>query len=112
MKDKRERMLEYMTTLYVSKELSPRYSECCDFIRKHNLRDVELIDETQSGLDIIVIHIAGRGRWASFKDFSILKCDFNKVTNMFADAYVYREGGRGLPQRVSRYSCTFAVIND
>lgn len=110
--DKKARLLTFLSTLYVPKGLTDDYSKCCDFIRSHDLRDVERYDEHKIGIDIISIKTSGKGKWASYAGFAILKSDFNRIGDKYAEAYVYQPGYHGFPQRVYREGSTFAIVND
>lgn len=109
--EKKERMFAYLSTLYIPKDQVEEYSDCCQFIKRNDLRDVERFDEGKNGIDIIKINVRGKGKWASFAGYQILKADFNRIGDTYAEAYIYQDGYRGFPQRVFRQSSTFAIIN-
>lgn len=112
METKQRRMLAYLATLYVPKERIADYEECCHLVSRLDLRDVEPSDARKNAIPVLVLRIAGKGRLATYKGYSILRCDFNQVGNTYAEAYVYEQlGTTGLPQRVFRTGVTFAVIN-
>lgn len=112
MEKKRERLMEFLKSLYVPKSELPKYQECLDFIESHELRDIEKSDERHAGLDLFMIKTAGRGKWASFKGFLLCKIDLNKVGEKYAEAYIYRPDIMGYPQRVLRASSTFAIVTE
>ena len=108
--EKKERMLQYLTNVYVPKVHADDYTKLIQFISEHRLFDITNLEEHKVGVDLLMIRTLGRGARETFQGWELVKADFDRVYSTYANAYIYVPGSRGTPQRVFRNSNKIAVV--
>lgn len=110
--DKRKAMLEAIQTLYIPKGLNETYVTLCGYIAKHDLSEINAEHANKTGVPLLIINVAGKGKWATFKGFDIARADFNHIGGTYAEAYIhYANEQRNEPRRLFVRSNLIAVIN-
>ena len=111
--EKKEAMLDYLKDLYIPKGMEAVYTTLCHYIWKHELVSITGDLSNVSNVPVLIVNVAGKGKWAVFKGFDIVKADFNHVGSTYAEAYLrFDNESRNSSRRLFVKSSLIAVIKN
>lgn len=111
--EKKEAMLDHIKDLYIPKGMEAIYTTLCNYIWKHKLDSITEDLTNVSHVPLLIVNVAGKGKWAVFKGFDIVRADFNHVGKTYAEAYLrFDNESRNSPRRLFVKSSLIAVIKN
>ena len=110
--EKKKTMLEYLSLIYVPRDKVSRYNDLLRFIwESKGFRSIEKTDAHATGVLVLCIEVKGKGSRATFSDYAVKRCDFGRVGEKYAEAYIYESTThQGEVCRLLKESSKVAII--
>ena len=110
--EKKKAMLEYLRNIYVPRDKVRLYDDLCRFIwDSKGFRNIDKSDAHTIGVLVLCIEVKGKGSRATFSDYAIKRCDFGRVGDKYAEAYIYESTThQGEVYRLLKQSNKVAII--
>lgn len=88
--EKKKTMLEYLRNIYVPHDKMRMYDDLLRFIwESKGFRAIDKSDAHTSGVLVLCIEIKGKGNRATFSGYAVKRCDFGRIGEKYAEAYIY-----------------------
>ena len=111
--DKRESVKNYVEDLYCPVSMRGEMNRLLDFIDTHGFRNIRKSDSYRMDVEMLFIHTEGKGVRSVFKGYDLVNADFQKVSDVYAEAYVkFSEPLRNKPQRIFVKSNRYVIIDN
>lgn len=110
MKSKEEKIKELLENLYIPKGKNEEKLSLLDFLKEVNVRSFNSSDNGKIDLPVLQIVTRGKGKYETFQNWKIRRCDSWNISNEYALIALYDEDGNAKPYKIALDNPRFAIV--